>query len=64
MPTILIFVGIIAFLLFSLVLTLALIRNERFREIRSTFKESNLPVYTDNSTMMLHDIVDENKHKD
>ena len=54
-----IWVAVYAVLLFSLLLTLSLIRYERFREIRTGFKDTNLPIYTDNTTLMGHDIIDE-----
>ena len=52
---------IIAFgvLLFALILTLSLIRYDSLRSIRKDFKETNLPLYTDSTTLMGHDIKDE-----
>lgn len=58
-----IWVGIYAVLLFALLLTLSLIRYERLREIRLDFKETNLPLYTDNISLMGHDIIDEEENK-
>ena len=46
-------------LLFSLVLTLSLIRYDSIRENRKTFKEGNMPLYTDQTTLLGHDIKDE-----
>ena len=60
-PFIYIFVVVVAILIFALVLTLSLIKHQSMRDIRETFKESNLPLYTDQQTMLLHDIVDEAK---
>ena len=58
-----IWVAIYSVLVFALILTLSLIRYERLREIRSDFKDTNLPLYTDNTTLMGHDIKDEkNNH--
>lgn len=59
-----IWVGIYSVLIFALILTLSLIRYERLREIRTNFKETNLPLYTDNTTLMGHDINDERENKD
>ena len=46
-------------LLFALILTLSLIRYDSLRSIRKDFKETNLPLYTDSTTLMGHDIKDE-----
>ena len=50
-----------ALLIIALVLVLSLIRYDRLREIRSDgqFKSSNLPLYTDKTTLLCHDIKDE-----
>ena len=45
--------------LFALTLTLSLIRYDVMRDIRSDFKNTNLPLYTDQTTMICHDLVDE-----
>ena len=50
-------------LVFALFLTLSLIRYDAFREIRSDFKETNLPLYTDPTTMICHDLIDEAEEK-
>ena len=46
-------------LLFALLLTLSLIRYDSLREIRSNFKDTNLPLYTDPTALLGHDIKDE-----
>ena len=46
-------------LLFALILTLSLIRYDSLRSIRKDFKETNLPLYMDSTTLMGHDIKDE-----
>ena len=50
-------------LIFLLVLTLSLIRYDAMRDIRAdgSFKGTNLPLYTDNTTLQGHDIREENK---
>lgn len=54
-------------LLFSIVLTLSKIRFDAMRDIRSdgSFKQSNLPLFTDETTLIGHDIKEENnsEHK-
>ena len=57
-----IWIAIFSILMFSFVLTLSIIRNERLREIRSDFKNTNLPLYTDNTTLLCHDIKDEEQN--
>ena len=54
-----IWVAIYSVLIFALLLTLSLIRYERLRDIRTNFKDTNLPLYTDNTTLIGHDIKDE-----
>lgn len=54
---------IILVLIFSLVLTLSLIRYDSMRNIRDTFKETNMPLYTDQTTLMGHDIRDEENNR-
>lgn len=49
--------------LFSFLLTLSLIRYESLRNIRESFKDSNLPLYTDQTTLLGHDLKDEEKKK-
>ena len=48
-------------LVFALVLTLSLIRYDSMRDIRAdgSFKGTNLPLYTDETTLLGHDIKDE-----
>ena len=46
-------------LIFILILTLSLIRYDSMRAIRETFKDTNMPLYTDQTTLMGHDIKDE-----
>ena len=48
-------------LIIALVLVLSLIRYDFLRAIRSDgqFKSSNLPLYTDNTTLLGHDLKDE-----
>lgn len=48
-------------LVFSLLMVLSLIRYDSLREIRTGFKETNLPLYTDSTSLLGHDIKDENK---
>ena len=52
-------------LIFSLILTLSLIRYDAVRDIRAdgSFKQTNLPLYTDQTTLICHDIIEE-KDKD
>lgn len=57
-----IWVAIYSVLIFALVLTLSLIKYTRLREIRRGFKETNLPLYTDQTALMGHDIIDEDKN--
>ena len=45
--------------LFVFVLTLSLIRFDAMRNIRTGFKDTNLPIYTDDTTLLGHDIIDE-----
>ena len=53
-------------LLFSIILTLSLIRYDALRDIRAdgTFKGSNLPLYTDQTTLQGHDIIEEREKDD
>ena len=48
--------------IFALVLTLSLLRFDAMRDIRAdgSFKGSNLPLFTDQTTLQGHDIVEEN----
>ena len=50
-------------LIFLLILTLSLIRYDAMRDIRAdgSFKGTNLPLYTDSTTLQGHDIREENK---
>ena len=57
-----IWVAIYAVLIFALLLTLSLIKYDRLRELRSNFKDTNLPLYTDSTTLMGHDIKDEEEN--
>ena len=57
-----IWVAIYFILLFALILTLSLIRYDHLRAIRSEFKNTNLPLFTDNTTLMGHDIKDEEEN--
>ena len=50
-------------LIFALILTLSLLRYDSLRDIRETFKETNLPLYTDKTTLQGHDIKDEEENK-
>ena len=52
-------------LIFSLILTLSLIKYDALRDIRAdgSFKQTNLPLYTDQTTLTCHDIIEE-KDKD
>ena len=54
---------IAAVLIFFFILTLSLMRYDALREIREdgSFKSTNLPLYTDNTALMGHDIRDENE---
>ena len=54
---------VFAMLIFSLFLTLSLIRYDSMRDIRAdgSFKGSNLPLYTDQTTLQGHDIKDESE---
>ena len=54
---------VFAVLIFSLFLTLSLIRYDSMRDIRAdgSFKGSNLPLYTDQTTLQGHDIKDESE---
>lgn len=54
---------IFGILLFSFLLTLSLIRYESLRNIRENFKDSNLPLYTDQTTLLGHDLKDEEEKK-
>ena len=51
---------------FALVLTLSLIRYDAMRDIRAdgSFKGTNLPLFTDPTTLMGHDIKEESHHKE
>lgn len=49
--------------LFAFILTLSLIRYDAMRDIRTNFKETNLPLYTDQTTLTGQDIIDETKNK-
>ena len=50
-------------LIFSLVLTLSIIRYESLRDIRSSdVYKGNLPIYTDKTTMICHDLKDESEN--
>ena len=60
--SIFVWIAIYTVLLFALVFTLILIKNARLREIRTGFKETNLPLYTDTNSLRLHDIIDEDKN--
>ena len=53
-------------LIFALILTLSLIRYDAMRDIRAeqSFNKTNLPVYTDQTTMLCHDLIDEERHDD
>lgn len=52
-------------LLFAIVLTLSRIRYEALRDIRAdgTFKQTNLPLYTDETTLIGHDMKDEHENR-
>lgn len=50
-------------LIFILILTLSLIRYDSMRDIRESFKETNMPLYTDQTALMGHDIKDEKGNK-
>ena len=54
---------VFAVLIFLLFLTLSLIRYDSMRDIRAdgSFKGSNLPLYTDQTTLQGHDIKDESE---
>ena len=56
----LVFTGV---LLFAIFLTLSLIKYDSIRDIRESFKDTNLPLYTDQTTLLGHDIKDENTIK-
>ena len=50
-------------LIFSLVLTLSIIRYESLRDIRSSdVYKGNLPIYTDRTAMICHDLKDEGEN--
>ena len=52
-------------LIFALVLTLSLIRFDSLRDIRSSdVNKDNLPIYTDNTTLLGHDLKDESEKKE
>lgn len=55
---------VFSILMFAFFLTLSLIRFDAMRDIRAdgSFKGSNLPLYTDSTTLQGHDIKDEAKH--
>ena len=59
-PVTLIITGV---LLFSILLTLSLLRYDAMRDIRAdgSFKGTNLPLYTDSTTLQGHDIREENE---
>ena len=48
-------------IVFCLILTLSMIRYDYMRSNRSEFKETNLPLYTDQTTMLAHDMRDESE---
>ena len=54
---------IFGILLFSFILTLSLLRYESLRNTRGNFKDSNLPLYTDQTTLLGHDLKDEEEKK-
>ena len=49
--------------LFALALNLSLIKYDAMRDIRSEFKNTNLPLYTDETSMICHDLIDEKQNK-
>ena len=55
------FVIIMGVIIFALFLTLSLLRYDAMRDIRTddSFKSSNLPLFTDPTTLQGHDIVEE-----
>ena len=57
-------VAIFGILIFLLILTLSLLRYDAMRDIRAdgSFKGSNLPLYTDSTTLQGHDIKDESEN--
>ena len=57
-------VAIFGILIFLLFLTLSLLRYDAMRDIRAdgSFKGSNLPLYTDSTTLQGHDIKDESEN--
>ena len=59
------FLIIAGVLIFALVLTLSLLRYDSMRDIRAdgSFKGTNLPIYTDPTTLQGHDIVEETENK-
>ena len=61
-PVVIVFVV----LMFSLILTLSLLRYDAMRDIRAdgSFKGSNLPLFTDHTTLQGHDIVEEKNKKE
>ena len=46
-------------LVLIMIVILSMLRYDFMRNIRGTFKETNLPLYTDQTTLMCHDIKDE-----
>ena len=60
------FVVIAGVLMFSLILTLSLMRYDAMRDIRAdgSFKNSNMPIYTDPTTLQGHDIVEDRDTKE
>ena len=51
-------------LIFAALLTLSLISYDRMRDIRSSdLHKGNLPIYTDRTTLLGHDIKDEERKK-
>ena len=60
------FVIIAGVLIFALILTLSLMRYDALRDIRAdgSFKGSNLPLYTDNTALQGHDIIEERDTKE
>ena len=50
-------------IIFSMLLTLSLLRYDAMRDIRAdgSFKGTNLPLYTDQTTLLGHDIKEEEK---
>jgi len=56
---------IFAVLMFAFLLTLSLLRLDAMKDIRAdgSFKNTNLPLYTDQTTLQAHDIIEENRRK-